>query len=387
MMLDWCRPIHGKKRINIVTHWIGRVFVFFILSGFTAFFTFQLIIELIWMTNIHKIILQFTWFMSYVSSLFVFIYYNLKRQNLLLFFEKWKQFEIIQSFNVRSSVDIVGGVKKKRLVNFMFVSYLLMAFGNLFSLCNMMKNEPEAPHLLSHYEILRNWLTVPLILVLHLIGTSLLWVLFALLDLVPAIVFYYTGKMLQCIEHNLQEDFESASYPPKTTINLFLIAKLKTDSSFRLRQTWLKYEDLLDLTGAANRTFGILMFLDHGIKFFLICCLTFMSLSNSKDFEIDKVATIFITIIFIYRFVSCLLISAELHNSSSKLKGTASSLLSRNCHKMSKEERDLTVLFINRLQDHQLAARPLGLYGVSNSILLSILSLTVSYVIILVQIK
>ena len=206
-MLDWCRPIHGKNRINIITHWIGRVFVFFILSGFTAFFTFQLIIELIWMTNIHKIILQFTWFMSYVSSLFVFIYYNLKRQNLLLFFEKWKQFEIIQSFNVRSSVYIVGGVKKKRLVNFMFVSYLLMAFGNLFSLCNMMKNEPEAPHLLSHYEILRNWLTVPLILVLHLIGTSLLWVLFALLDLVPAIVFYYTGKMLQCIEHNLQEDF------------------------------------------------------------------------------------------------------------------------------------------------------------------------------------
>ena len=111
-----------------------------------------------------------------------------------------------------------------------------------------------------------------------------------------------------------------------------------------------------------------------------------MFLSSFKDKEVDT-AAINPTIAVIYRFVSCLLISAQLHNSSSKLKGTASSLLSRHCYKMSKEDRDLTVLFINRLQDHQLAACPLGLYCVTNAIMLTILSLTISYVIILVQMK
>ena len=361
-------------------------FVFLLLFGFTTFYSFQLINEVIWLTKVHKLVRHLSWLLSYSSCLIVFIYYNLKRTNLLSFFHRWEKFEIQLALNMR---PIDTGVKQiKRLTTLLYGSYLIMTCSNYYGFYKVMQNEPGASFLLSHHEILRNWLTIPLIFAIHLIGISLIWVLFVLLDLVPATIFYYTGSKLKRIEDELKEDFKTlSSGQSETAINLFSANKLKTTFSIRFRQTWLKYESLLDLTDEANRIFGILMFVDHGIKFFLICGLTFMSLSSFKDKEVDTVAAITTTVIFIYRFVTCILVASNLHNSSSKLKITASSLISRHCHKMSKEDRDLTVLFISRLQDHQLAARPLGLYRVTNSILLTILSLSISYVIILVQIK
>jgi len=128
---------------------------------------------------------------------------------------------------------------------------------------------------------------------------------------------------------------------------------------------------------------------DHGTKLSLTCTLTSMALSTAKDVEVDKLAVLTTAITFVFRFLTGLLHAAQLSCSSSNLKATASSLLrSKHCYKMTQEERSFAFLFIHRLQDHQLAACPrLNLYCVTYSILLTVLSLTVSYVMILFQFK
>ena len=49
--------------------------------------------------------------------------------------------------------------------------------------------------------------------------------------------------------------------------------------------------------------------------------------------------------------------------------------------------RDIMLAFLNQVQQDELAACPLGLYKVTPSILLTILSLILSYVIVLIQTK
>ena len=249
----------------------------------------------------------------------------------------------------------------------------------------MMYKTPDASFFLSHYPTLRETLTIPVVLAIHIIIHNLVWIMFSLLDLVPGIVFYCAGKHIQSIEQQLKEDFETLLLHTSEIHPISFIsnkeAGLIIEFCNRLRQTWFKYAELVDLVGTANRTFGILMLIDHGIQFFLNCTFIFMLLLSSKDLEFDKVTITGTAIGMRLRFTTGLLQAAHLHSSSTNLKATASSLLSQHCYKMTKEEREVHLLLINRLWDHQLSACPLGqLYCVPNSILLTILSLTVSYI-------
>jgi hypothetical protein len=211
----------------------------------------------------------------------------------------------------------------------------------------------------------------------HFIGIFFKWILFSLCDLVPSLIFYIAGKALNSIEQELIDHFDSI--PSK------VLSPSPTEFSIRLRQTWFKYESVLDLVDEVNRIFGAMMFFDHGIKFFLICTLTFTSLSSFKEPNLDTMASASAALTFIFRLIACLLLASQLNKSSYDLKATASLLLSRNYHQMTKKERGDFVLIVGRLHSHPLAARPLGLYSIETSILLTVLSLTISYVIVLVQ--
>lgn len=338
-----------------------------------------------WQTNLHRIIPNLTWFIAYACGLFSFSYYNLQQRKLLSFFKHWENFEI--NFSNKSDTGASSAlVKQKRLAKFMYVSYFVITCGCLLGFCNSLRSS-NASFMLSHYQILRDTLTIPFVVTIHLIAISLVWVSFSLLDIVPAIIFYCASKQIQSIEQELKNDFGFGLLNVCENVALLSTKQFKTEFCIRLRNTWFKYETLFNLIEEANRTFGILMFINHGIKFSLTCTLTSMALSTTKDAEVDKLAVLTTAITFVFRFLTGLLPTAQLHSSSSNLRATASSLMSQHCYKMSKEERSFAFLFIHRLQDHQLAACPLNLYYVTYSILLNVFTLTVSYVIILVQLK
>jgi hypothetical protein len=269
----------------------------------------------------------------------------------------------------------------------MYVSYFVITCGCLLGFHLDALRSSNASFMLSHYKILRETLTIPFVVTIHLIAISLVWVSFSLLDIVPAIIFYSASKQIQFIEQELKNDFGFGLLNVCENVSLLSTKQFKTEFCIRLRNTWFKYETLFNLIEEANRTFGILMFINHGIKFSLTCTLTSMALSTTKDAEVDKLAVLTTAFTFVFRFLTGLLPTAKLHSSSSNLRATASSLMSKHCYKMTKEERSFAFLFIHRLQNHQLAACPLNLYYVTYSILLNVFTLTVSYVIILVQLK
>ena len=209
MLLDWCKPVHNKIRINIVAHWITRLFIFFLISGVATFYVFQLIVDFLSMTNIHKIVPNLTWLLTYVCCLFAFLYYNFKRRDLLHFFKRWAKFEKSRSILLQADYSRSTFFNEKRLATLMYSSYFIMTSFSILSICYAIKKTPDAPYLLSYYPTLRDMLTVPIVVAIHLTGLFICWVGLSLLDLVPGIVFYCAGKQIQSIEQELKDDFES----------------------------------------------------------------------------------------------------------------------------------------------------------------------------------
>lgn len=192
ILLDWCRPVDNKSRINIIAHWVTRTFIFVLLLVLDSFYIFQLVMDLMWQTNLHRIIPNLTWFIAYACGLFSFSYYNLQQRKLLSFFKHWENFEI--NFSNKSDTGASSAlVKQKRLAKFMYVSYFVITCGCLLGFCNSLRSS-NASFMLSHYQILRDTLTIPFVVTIHLIAISLVWVSFSLLDIVPAIIFYSASK-------------------------------------------------------------------------------------------------------------------------------------------------------------------------------------------------
>jgi len=345
------------------------------------------------MTNVYSIVPNVIWFTAFLQASFTLVYFTLKRHQMLSLFAKWNAFELRLNVNV---LNIGVYRNSKRVAAFMFVVYFLMTCYNSYSHSLKMFNKPEAPILLSHYDLLRQALSFDLIFVIHLIAGFYKWILITLSDVVPGIVFYYAAATLHFIELLLKDDFEAPIRRPHLIKSVAdetsdsnelapAVPEFKSPFCLRLRRTWSKYETFVDLVKQTNDIFGSLMFLDHGIKFFLICTVFAQFLSSFTDPNIHMLAPMSASLTFIFRYAASILLAAELHHTSSETNESALSLYSLNCFHMSRDEREIFNLFINRLKESSLAARPLDLYSIDKGILLAIVSLTISYVIVVVQ--
>lgn len=392
-MLDWVIPIHRKSRYNLIAHYVSRTLILLLLIFLSAFYTVQLFLGLAKKDTVVKIIPIIMWFLTYPGSIYVFLLYNSRRRQLLSFFGKSSQLECRLKKKI---IDIGSPFRAKRLAIFMYTCYALMTSGLLQSLYNMMVNQPENEILLSHYKLVRDSITVHLLLFVHLTGIAIVWILYYLSDIVPSLIFYCAGAALKSIEMELIDLFANLGFAGKSwntqAVHLNTDAQINyryQSSSFclNLREIWFKYETLSDLVQVGNQIFGFLMVFVHGVMFFLTCALCFLFLTSFKDSSIDRISFFLGLICFIFRFVSSIYLPAQLYNSYRQLSATLSSLLSQYCDQLSKPERDTLVLFIDRLYTNVLAARPLALYTIQPSLMLSILSLGISYVIVLAQLK
>ena len=100
-------------------------------------------------------------------------------------------------------------------------------------------------------------------------------------------------------------------------------------------------------------------------------------------FEVKLISSALFLIFNISRMLVTVVISSRLHLASGQFKFTLESLLGQNWDRMTKEERDLLIAFIGRLK--LLVASPLEAYHITPPFLLTLLSLCVTYVVILLQ--
>lgn len=350
----------------------------------TTFHFVQLVIELATMTTFKKLLPSIVWFLLYPISLLNFCFYNLKRQEFLSFFQQWSQLENKFNLKISNSGFFVNPI---RLSHFILMCYTFLTCICLVGLAQMMINQPNSTIFLTQYLTATDNLTaVILSSAIHAAGIFLLGLTHSLCDLVPGMIFHCTGKVLRSLEQELKENFETSLMCPNSLSSTTTKPSFPTPFCNRLRKIWFKYELVNNLLERANQIFGTLIFVDHAIKFFISCALSFLLLHppTAQDSNHDP-ATLAIAFAFTFRFVTSILLSAQLEISSNNLAASISMCLGNYNDRLSRRERKIVALYVNRLKKYQLAARPLDLYNINSSILLTIVGLGISYVIVLLS--
>ena len=147
----------------------------------------------------------------------------------------------------------------------------------------------------------------------------------------------------------------------------------------------VSYDVVSKLVKRANQLFGALMIFNHGTVLFMLVTLFYSIFYQLQRSPIDSLIYLGGSFSYLYQLLVGHLLAAQLFSSSKKLNLSLSSLLAKHSVQLSKEDYCFASNFLIHLQEHQLAARPLDLYSISYSNLLTITGLVITYVIVLLQ--
>ena len=214
----------------------------------------------------------------------------------------------------------------------------------------------------------------------------LLWGLFIatfiiVADLVPAFVYYHAAKQIEAIEREIRSMYD------------------RSDGLSGVKHIWFRFEDWRRLIRRADQLFGPIIILNHGTSFFSICCdvcsvLNYVkhetnhhdgTMHNDSSDDYDGFGQILFIFINILRLVFSIFMMAKIPKECDSLLTTLLHISTSHYHAVEKEERYILKSFINRLQFGGLVASPVGFYSITPSILLTMLSLIVTYSVIMLQ--
>ena len=127
------------------------------------------------------------------------------------------------------------------------------------------------------------------------------------------------------------------------------------------------------------------MIVNHGTVLFMICVMAYSMLYHIHASPIDAIIYFSGFSTFALLLTVGHLLAAKLHSAALSLRSTLSSLKSQNSVQLTKKEFNVAFTLLVRLQEDQLAARPLNLHTVTASNLLTFTTLIISNVIVLLQ--
>jgi len=215
---------------------------------------------------------------------------------------------------------------------------------------------------------------LPLLMVLFLS------VFVSLIDIVPVLVYYHGSKILKDMECDLVRLVEEEEDP------MFI----RTDkSSLFFHQMGSRFENLRMMLDKADSLFGPLVIANHGVTFFVICSSIFSLLNmvkNPKDAQGFEFLLVNL-VVFPFRLLFSIGLMSSVHSAASELLSSLACYWAQKWYSLGKEESRSLNSLVDRLQHVKLAASPSGYYNIKPSILLTMLSLIVTYTIVLLQSK
>ena len=305
-------------------------------------------------------ILSCLFMMSLVFSLHLYW----RHDNLVEFLKEWKR--------VETSFDLCSNRKRKEyIVN--FIRFCLMVYAMFFTMIYFwILTQPNLPIFYTSIEVLRE------IFGLHFLSVygaachffSGITILFS--NLIPGLIFYQAGCMIE----DLKLELDEAS--PR-----FINSILPVDEN-PYRLLWKKYESIQKLVDKANELFGVIMIVN---QFCFICfsCLSIYQLTEEPIDSLEMLLFAFSVINAILHTLGCNWLHSHLPLSCGELKKFVSVLLSEKLNLMPQDHQIYLNSFYNRLNGGELAACPLNLFTIDRSNLLSLLTLHISYTIVLLQ--
>lgn len=146
------------------------------------------------------------------------------------------------------------------------------------------------------------------------------------------------------------------------------------------------YEAVRELISRANDLFGAILVINHGAMFFVASSMMFAILRWFNRLSwlvllvhgLNGVQTLL-------RLVANIIVCSRLSAVGIKIESQLSRIVSNNWFQLDCNERQFFTLFLIRVQDKGTTASPLGLYCITNSKILTLASLLVTYMIVLLQ--
>jgi hypothetical protein len=391
LLPDWCCHPHNidrKRRAVAVTlsRYTGVTFVFSFVFSMMIFQLSRTVVAIQSMTTVHSVIPFLLWLSAIPLVVVTQIWYIARRRDFLAFFKDWDLFVKYLAVRYSHQELVYPMVRKPRIL--VYTSKLVTLLILVVGLSMIIFNFPDAPYLLSNFQALHDVISMPILGFIHLLNMILVLGLTTLCETVPALVFFH----FQCQIHVLQREFDNVFKLFNSQCNYHkLSGRLDVDPGLffaaQLRQLFEFYETVRRFVGRANSLFGVLLFLNHGMRLIVICIMLYSVLYLLQSSPVTAGIYLINFCIHLYELVSSTLLTAQLYRASDRLRSHLAVLLTRYWDSIPKEERKFLVHFNGRIQTDPLAATPLGLYNVTPSFLLTVASLGVTYVIILLQSK
>lgn len=362
ILLDWCKEFPAQSRAHMVTRWIVLCIAsFLLLSGF-GFEAYQLSMEIKKSNStISSVVPNLYWFSNYPTGIVALVVFLFRRKDLLSLFKDWKRLE--------EQLYLIPKCSAKRVFYTVYGSYCLICTSGLVASYVLALSSLDASFLLSYYPIVREALTFYGMLVLQSASLFVMWFLVTLADLVPALTFYHAGQILRSLILEIEEH---------------LLNVLTCNRESRLKEILFRYEKMNILTKRANQLFGWLVLVGHTVMVVMICSELYMVIGTVRQSGLASWSHLLLMMNYVARLLISFLLSGFLDSSSEALRLTVSiALVSEK--KMSPEDCKKLELFLHRLRESPLAARPLDLYRMTPSFLLTIANLIITYVVVLVQ--
>lgn len=374
-LFDWCHSIRHPGIISISIRWICIFFVMSLLFFFSFLDAVRFCIDLTQQRE--GLVAHSVHFFPRLVALATQITFLVYRNNIINYFNDWS----VSVERPKTISKRFGSVKRTSTI-----IYVIYCSFNIFHDANDswipifdISNDLFGDFILTMSYFKEN-LWASLTYRATKFTTSLFsMVFFAIADLVPAFAYYHAALALD----DLINDVESIS----STIgsNQFTEGnKRSTDLVDLIQSYWSRFGAIRQRIRKADHIFGPLIIFNHGTLFFAICG-TFHDLTESLLNNTASVMPIMLLslVTLISRLFLGVSIMMKVFSFANQLEITLADFLSTHWNTLNENEHRILSSFMSELQNSQLAVSPSSLYNIKPSIFLSMLSLMITYTIIL----
>lgn len=397
MLFDWCRPIHRGWLSNTIRCFVVAVALTITIYKLAS--SWSLLVQSITnSTTINSVVvIMIKSCMQPVVSLTWFLFLFRRRQ-LLAFFQDWAKLEQVTP---RWSIDHSGIKRTSRWTNGFYLAINIYALIVTIYFIVTRENLSDFPPILiisSRFPQLFQSLGFSTVYRIALVFFNFHFSTFsALVDIVPTMVYYHIAKNIEAIDSEMKQHMLNKN--PGQNIAVYDDAKGMARIGIHL--IWSRFDDVKEMISRADQLFGPIIILNHGVSFFNLCCyvyylLNWVKIQQKGDAASEKTLLLSweqifaaVPLLFIRLFLSIFLISKVVSKSNSLTATVARLSVTRSSSEVNdvnKEERRIIKVFLIQLQSSNgLVACPSSLYTIKLSILPTLISLIVTYSIILLQ--
>lgn len=384
---DWCYFLNkGRDPGYSIIQRVLVIMVALITSYcMTAFEFFQTMLAICSWKGINELVLYFEFLLPFFQTSLILSVFLLRRDAILDFF---KRFHMLER-------ELILPISKIQTIS--IIIYIMYALTGLLTLAGVisMTLQPPVPfngtltynaYYPYYYKFLRDMFSVDFLKAFQIIAFIFVILYQILSDMVPAFVYYHSGIVLQAINDEVRE-----------AMPLLSASSSKDDQGekqnghaeavgYPLQQVWLKYTKFRILVKTADRLFGPLVLVDYACKFFMICAWTYSVLGKMRNIPVlDFSIPLCIGLSFLARLVWGIMFKSYLNENYHRFMFHLGTWEHKYWYDLSQEGRKLLATFHDHVHDDPMSASPMRLFDVNPSLLLTMLSLAVSYLIILLQ--